>query len=179
MLNSFLFRPVNTYITSSGSLGNGVDSKQTRVRVARIESADLFRKKKEKSFKGLVAILIWHTLNKTMLCILTSNGSAVALATPWTSLLVAHEPLFTCGPAPSTCCRTLKARASLEPAAADSATTAEWTKLLVPARRISPGERQNGDEKGWAPAYLLSKNVLKLHQTFKRSEINMKRFQFS
>lgn len=153
MLNSFLFWPVNTYITSSSSLGNGVDSKQTRVRVACIESADLFRKKK-KSFKGLVAILILHTLNKTMLCILTSNGSAVALATPWTSLLVAHEPLFTCGPAPSTCCRTLKARASLEPAAADSATTAEWTKLLLPDRRISPGEGQNRDDKGWPHQFI-------------------------
>lgn len=71
---------------------------------------------------------------------LTSKGSAVALVTPWTSLLVVFEPLLTCGPAPSTCCRTPKASASLVPAAADWLTTAEWTKLLVLPRRTSPGE---------------------------------------
>lgn len=74
--------------------------------------------------------------------LLTSKGSAVALATPWTSLLEALEPLLTCGPAPSKCCSTLKARASLVPAAADWLTMAEWTKLLLLGRRISPGEEE-------------------------------------
>lgn len=78
---------------------------------------------------------------------LTSNGSAVALAQPWISLLVAHEPLLTSGPAPRICCRTLKARASLLPPTADWLTTAEWTKLLVLARRISPEERQQMTER--------------------------------
>lgn len=139
-------------------MGDGVDSKQTRVRVACTESTDLVRKKEKKKFKGLEAILIVHTTDETAtLCALTSNGSAVALATPCTSLLVAHEPLFTCGPAPSSCCRTLKARASLEPAAADSATTAEWTKPLVLARRISPGGRQRKHEGKWEEASKNSK----------------------
>lgn len=86
---------------------------------------------------------------------LTSKGSAVALATPWTSLLVVHEPLLTCGPAPSTCCRTLKARASLVPAAADSLTTAEWAKLPALARRMSPGRGRTEMRQGGVHGLLL------------------------
>lgn len=71
----------------------------------------------------------------------TSKGSAVALATPWTSLLETAAPLLTFGAAPSRCCSTLKARASPLPAAADSLTTAVWTRLLVPGSRASPADR--------------------------------------
>ena len=60
-----------------------------------------------------------------------------------------HEPLLMYGPAPSTCCRTLKARASPLPDAADWLTTIEWTRLLVLGRRISPGRRQNRWEREW------------------------------
>lgn len=73
---------------------------------------------------------------------LTSKGLLVALATPWTSLLLVLDPLLTCGPAPRRCCSTLKASPSPVFAAADCITTAEWTRLLVLARRISPTDSQ-------------------------------------
>lgn len=42
---SFLSRLMDTHISNSCSLGNGVDSKQTRVGVISIESTDLYKKK--------------------------------------------------------------------------------------------------------------------------------------
>lgn len=89
---------------------------------------------------------------------LTSKGSAVALATPWTSLLETQDPLFTCGPAPSKCCSTLKARASLVLAAADWLTTAEWTRLLVLGIRISPEEKQEETAGGVRTASRIKKS---------------------
>ena len=77
---------------------------------------------------------------------LTSNGCVVALATPWYSLLVTLLPLLISGPAPKTCCRTLKAFASALPTAAPSVTTAAWTRLWPFCSRISP-EYSNREKK--------------------------------
>lgn len=44
---------MDTHISNSCSLGNGVDSKQTRVGVISIESTDLFKKKKDEMGKKL------------------------------------------------------------------------------------------------------------------------------
>lgn len=158
-----------THISSSCSLGNGVDSKQTRVGVACIESSDLWRKMFLQVMLQLGFIIhsqlstcdliphpphphtqqarenpaVWmnyFTYFKTKNWQpLTSKGLTVALETLFISLLLL-DPRFTCGPVPSKCCSTPKARASAVPATADWLTTAEWTRLLVLDTRMSPGD---------------------------------------
>lgn len=119
LASRFLPPPMDAHISNSCSLGNGVDSKQSRVGIIGIKSTDLFNKIKWGKLEILNAESNVCRCLHWKLTPLTSKGSAVALATPCTSLLVVFEPLLTCGPAPSRCCRTAKASASLVPAAAD------------------------------------------------------------
>ena len=91
---------------------------------------------------------------------LTSNGCVVALAMPWLNLLVRLAPLFTCGPAPRTLCRTLKALASALPATPPSQAISAWTRPSLLWMRISPTCRHT--TASWGQHIHTSRSVMSL-----------------
>ena len=91
---------------------------------------------------------------------LTSNGCVVALAIPWLNLLVRLAPLFTCGPAPSTLCRTLKALASALPATPPSQAISAWTRSSLFWTRTSPTHQQT--TASWERLIHRSRGVMSL-----------------
>lgn len=119
------------HLSGRAGLCDGVDSKQSRVGVWQTEGCGLKRQvvtlgtKKTKNFL-------------THFWLLTSKGSAVALATPWHNLLVTLEPRFTRGPDPRILCNTLKALASALPATAPSLAINAWTRSSLVFTRNSP-----------------------------------------